>query len=142
MAKINPYLNFAGNCEEAFEFYRSVFGGELLDLQRFNEAPAEGERPPEEGEWIMHVALPIGDDDVLMGSDQPSSMGEVSTGNNFSVSIQTDNDEETDRLYAGLSEGGQIIMPLEEAFWGARFGMFVDKFGVRWMINQDTSQNE
>ena len=90
----------------------------------------------------MHVGLPIGGGNVLMGSDQPANMGEVSFGNNFSISIQTTSDEETDRLFNGLSVGGQITMPLEKTFWGARFGMFVDKFGVPWMINQSLNQDE
>jgi len=140
MATINPYLNFNGNCEEAFNFYRSVFGGEFLSLQRFKEVPSEGQLPADEGEWIMHVALPIGHGTILMGSDRPSNMGKATPGDSFYISIQTDNDEETDRLFNGLSAGGKVTMPLERVFWGARFGMFVDKFGIQWMINQENSQ--
>lgn len=140
MATINPYLNFNGNCEEAFNFYRSVFGGEFLNLQRFKDVPPAGQLPAEEGEWIMHVSLPIGQGTILMGSDGPSAMGKGTPGDNFHISIQTDNDEETDRLFNGLAAGGQVTMPLEQAFWGARFGMLVDKFGVQWMINQENGQ--
>lgn len=140
MATINPYLNFNGNCEEAFNFYKSVFGGEFLSLQRFKEVPAEGQLPADEGEWIMHVSLPIGYSTILMGSDRPSSMGKATPGDNFYISIQTDNDEETNRLFNGLSAGGKVTMPLERVFWGARFGMFVDKFGIQWMINQENNQ--
>jgi len=142
MATINPYLNFNGNCEEAFTFYKSVFGGEFLDFQRFKDVPAEAQLPAIEAEWVMHVSLPISQDTILMGSDSPSTIGKVTPGSNFHISIQTDNDEETDRLFNGLSEGGQITMPLEQSFWGARFGMFVDKFGIQWMINQAIEQNE
>lgn len=140
MATINPYLNFSGNCEEALNFYKSVFGGEFLDLQRFKDVPAEAQLPAEEGEWVMHVSLPIGKGTVLMGSDSPSSMGKVINGNNYHISIQTDSQAETDRLFNGLSAGGQVTIPLQETFWGARFGMFVDKFGIQWMVNQDISQ--
>lgn len=142
MATINPYLNFNGNCEQAFAFYKSVFGGEFLDFQRFKDVPAEAQLPAIEAEWIMHVSLPIGRDTILMGSDSPSTIGKVIQGSNFHISIQTDHNEETDRLFNRLSEGGQITMPLEQSFWGARFGMFVDKFGIQWMINQAIEQNE
>lgn len=140
MATINPYLNFNGNCDEAFNFYKSVFGGEFLDLQRFKDVPAEAQLPADEGEWVINVSLPIGNGTVLMGSDSPSSMGKVINGNNYHISIQTDSQAETDRLFNGLSAGGQVTMPLQETFWGARFGMFVDKFGIQWMVNQDISQ--
>ncbi|HLA98756.1 MAG TPA: VOC family protein [Anaerolineales bacterium] len=140
MATINPYLNFNGNCEEAFNFYKSVFGGEFMDIQRFKDVPSEAALPEDEGEMIMHVALPIGDGNFLMGSDQPSSMGKVTRGDNVQISIQTDSDNETDRLFSRLAAGGQVTMALQETFWGARFGMLVDKFGIHWMVNQDISQ--
>lgn len=136
MAAINPYLNFNGQCEEAFKFYQSIFGGELKDLQRFKEAPSEDHLPANEGEWLIHVALPIGKDTVLMGSDSPSRMGKVTSGNNVHISIETDSDDETNRVFNGLAAGGKVTMPLEKAFWGARFGMLVDKFGIQWMVNQ------
>ena len=143
MRTINPYLNFGGNCEEAFNFYKEVFGGDFVDFQRFNDAPAEAQMqmPTEEAEWVMHVGLPIGGDTVLMGSDRPSAMGEWTQGNGFYVSLQTDDTEETDRLFEGLSDGGQVTMPLQDTFWGARFGMLVDKFGVQWMVNQSGDWN-
>jgi PhnB protein len=140
MAVINPYLNFNGNCEEAFNFYKSVFGGEFTSIQRFKDVPSENPLPEAEGDWVMHVELPIGKSTVLMGSDSPSTMGKIVNGNNYHISIQTNDTEETDRLFAGLSAGGQVSMPLQETFWGARFAMFVDKFGIQWMINQDISQ--
>lgn len=140
MAAINPYLNFDGQCEEAFNFYRSVFGGEFASFQRFKDIPAQDQQPGDEGDYVMHVELPIGNGTSLMGSDRPSRMGKAAVGENIQISIQTQSDEETDRLWNGLTAGGQITMPLEQAFWGARFGMFVDRYGVRWMINQDNGQ--
>ena len=142
MATINPYLNFSGNCEEAFNFYKACFGAEFQSFNRFNEMPGDSQVPESESEWIMHVSLPIGRDNYLMGSDQPSSMGVVKPGNNVQISIQTVSDSETDRLFNALSAGGKITMPLEQTFWGARYGMFVDKFGIHWMVNQENSQNE
>lgn len=141
MTEVNPYLNFSGRCEEAFNFYRSVFGGEFLSFQRFKDVPGENALPGDEGEFVMHVALPIGNGAVLMGSDRPSAMGSVTVGDNVHISIQSDNDAETERLFNGLAAGGQVSMPLQQTFWGARFGMLVDKFGVQWMINQDNSQS-
>ena len=141
MANINPYLNFSGNCEEAFNFYKSIFGGEFLDFQRFNEVPSDAQLPVIESDMIMHVSLPIGNGTLLMGSDRPASMGPVTIGNNVHVSIQTSSDEETDRLFNDLSAGGQVSMHLQETFWGARFGMLIDKFGIQWMVNQDNNQN-
>jgi PhnB protein len=140
MATLNPYLNFAGNCEEAFKFYKSVFGGEFLTIMRFKEVPAEYQMAQSEGEKIMHVALPIGQGTILMGSDRPREMGPVTPGNNFYVSINTTSEAEATRLFNKLSAGGQVAMPLEKAFWGAYFGMFTDKFGVQWMVNYDYKQ--
>jgi PhnB protein len=137
MAAINPYLNFGGTCEEAFTFYKSVFGGEFAMLTRLNETPHAEHLSPEEGEKIMHVALPIGHGTTLMGSDRPAAMGPVTNGNNAHMSIQTDSEEEATRVFNGLAAGGQIVMPLQQTFWGATFGMLTDKFGVQWMVNND-----
>lgn len=142
MATINPYLNFNGECEEAFTFYKSVFDGEFDSFQRFNEAQPDNPLPPEEANYVMHVSLPIGGDTYLMGSDSPASMGKVNSGTNVHISIQTDNDAETDRLFNGLSAGGRVTMPLEKTFWGARFGMWEDRFGIQWMINQPITPEE
>jgi PhnB protein len=141
MTTINPYLNFNGNCEEAFKFYKSVFGGEFLSFSRFKDVPPNDHLPASEGEWIMHVALPIGGDALLMGSDSPSTMGQVNNGNNFFISIQTDNETETRVLFDGLSAGGQVTMPLEPTFWSPLYGMFIDKFGIQWMINQEDGKS-
>lgn len=142
MAVINPYLIFNGNCEEAFLFYKSVFGGEFPYIGKFKDMPPSDDPncpPPsaEEGERIMHVCLMIGNT-VLMGSDSTSKSGDVPAfSGNFSVSINTDSVEEADKLFNGLSAGGTVIMPMEKTFWGAYFGMFADKFGVHWMVNFD-----
>lgn len=138
MAAINPYLTFNGNCEEAFNFYKSVFGGEFPYLGRFNEMPAEYKIPEDQGEKIMHVSLPIGNGTVLMGSDNSKEYGEATIiGNNFSISLNTDSEDEAKRLFDALSAGGKVSMPLEKTFWGALFGMLVDKFGIQWMVNFD-----
>lgn len=137
MAAINPYLNFDGNCEEVFNFYKSVFETDFEMLMRFKEVPAEAGLPAGEGEKIMHVALPIGHGTVLMGSDRPAAMGLVTGGNNYYISIQTDSQEETTRIFNGLSAAGEVSMPLHQTFWGATFGMLTDKFGIQWMVNYD-----
>ncbi|MFC4818560.1 MULTISPECIES: VOC family protein [unclassified Flavobacterium] len=140
MATVNVYLTFNGNTEEAFNFYKSVFGGEFSFIGRFKDMPADDNCPPpteEEANKIMHVSLPISKETVLMASDSTEGSGTVTFGNNFSVSINTENKDEADRLFNGLSAGGKIIMPLADTFWGAYFGMFVDKFGINWMVNFD-----
>ena len=140
MARINPYLNFNGNTEEAFNFYKSVFGGEFAAVMRFGDSPGCDQMPIAEGDKdkIMHIALPIGNDNVLMATDALESMGQKLTeGNNFSITISPDSKEDADNLFQGLAEGGKVEMPLADAFWGAYFGMLEDKFGIRWMINYD-----
>ena len=137
---LNTYLNFDGNCREAFEFYRSIFGGEFSILQAFSDGPGDMGLPEEEMDNIMHVSLPVGDS-VLMGSDVPSSFGPPHVpGNNFSVSISTKTREETDRLFAALSEGGAVTMPLQDMFWGSYFGSCADKFGINWQVNYEGAQ--
>lgn len=143
MATVNVYLTFNGNTEEAFNFYKSVFGGEFSYIGRFKDMPVDENCPPlneEEGNRILHVGLPISKETVLMASDSSSFSGDVTFGNNFSVSINTESKEEADKLFKGLSEDGIIIMPMEKTFWGAYFGMFTDKFGINWMINFDEVQ--
>ncbi len=140
MATINPYLNFNGNTEEAFNFYKSVFGGEFTNLQRYKDVPSEvpSQTQASESEMIMHVALPIGEA-VLMGSDVPAMMPASVAGTNFSINYNPDSEEDATRIFNALSKGGQITMPLEKAFWGAYFGMCTDKFGINWMVNYDTN---
>jgi PhnB protein len=137
MAAVNPYLNFGGNTEEVFNFYKSVFGGEFDVLARFGEMPEEYQTDKSQNAKIMHISLPIGGGSTLMGSDRPESYGPITKGDNFYVSIQADSEAEATKLFNGLSAGGQVTMPLEKSFWGAFFGMFNDKFGVQWMINYD-----
>jgi PhnB protein len=144
MATVNVYLTFNGNCEEAFNFYKSVFGGEFSYLGRFSEIPKEeGKTLPEaDKNRIMHVSLPISKETVLMGSDTSTEYGDVKFGNNFSVSINTESKEEADRLFNSLSESGKITMPMAETFWNAYFGMLEDKFGINWMVNYDLIENK
>lgn len=140
MATINPYLTFKGNCEEAFTFYRSVFGGEFPYVGRFKDMPPmEGKTMPEsEGNNIMHISLPISKETTLMGSDSSDAFGHATiAGTNFSISVNTDSEAEATKIFNGLSEGGQVTMPLAKTFWGAFFGMFTDKFGINWMVNYD-----
>lgn len=138
MTAINPYLNFPGNTEEAFNFYKSVFGGEFTNLQRFKDMPQAGRMSEEDGEKIMHISLPIGKNNIVMATDVLLSMGQsLNVGTNFSLCIDAENEDEATRLFNALSIGGKIEMPLEKTFWGAFFGMFADKFGIRWMINYD-----
>lgn len=139
MTTINTYLTFNGNCENAFDFYKSVFGGDYTHIGKFKDMPEDPKFPVAESdkEKIMHVSLPIGNT-VLMGSD---TGGEWSAnfiqGNNFSVSINTESKQEADRLYEHLSKGGKIIMPMNKTFWDSYFGMFTDKFGIQWMVSFD-----
>jgi PhnB protein len=144
MAQINPYLNFKGNCEEAFDFYKSVFGGEYPFVGRFKDMPPNQEgnsepMPPEMGEKIMHMSLSInGGQTVLMGSDACGPMADSTiVGNNVQLSINAESEEDADRIFNGLSAGGNVIMPMNKTFWGAYFGMFADKFGIYWMVNYD-----
>lgn len=139
MASVSTYLNFPRNTEEAFNFYRSIFGGEFTGgISRFGEMPAmEGMPPMPEADrnLVMHIELPITGGHVLMGTDAPESMGfTVKVGNNMHLNLHTDTKEETDRLFAGLSAGGKVTMPLQDMFWGDYFGSCVDKFGVNWMF--------
>lgn len=136
MPKINTYLNFDGNAEEAFTFYKSVFGGEFRAVNRMSEMPGSEQLPENERNRVMHISLPIGKDDVLMASDIMPSMGHtLNMGNYAYISVFADSREEADRLFNGLSVGGNVEMPMEDAFWGDYFGSFQDKYGVNWMIN-------
>jgi PhnB protein len=140
MATVNPYLIFNGNCEEAFLFYKSVFGGEFPYIGKFSDMPADENCPPPseaDANRVMHVSLPISKDSILMGSDSTSQSGDVAFGHNVSISINTESTDEADKLFNGLSTGGSVTMPMNKTFWGAYFGMFTDKFGIDWMVNFD-----
>lgn len=141
MATVNAYLNFNGNCLEAFNFYKSVFGGEFPYVGKFGEMPPQEGMPPlpeSEKDKIMHITLPISKETILMGSDSSEAFGHNHiAGNNISLSINTESRAEADTLFNGLAAGGKINMPMTDTFWGAYFGMFTDKFGIHWMINFD-----
>lgn len=138
MALVNVYLTFEGQCEEAFQHYRSIFGGDFSSLSRFGEMPEDGEFSVDEAykDRVMHVTLPISEETALMGSDTlPGAGPAIVTGTNFSISIAPDSREHADRLFAALSEGGSATMPMAEQFWDAYFGMCTDRFGIQWMVN-------
>lgn len=136
MATINPYINFNGNAEEAFTFYKSVFGGEFAMVSRFKDmASAEFPVSDKDADKIMHIALPIGGN-TLMGNDVPESMGRTNENENRSkISINCESKEEADALFVGLSEGGTVEMPIGDSPWNSYFAMFRDKYGIEWMID-------
>jgi len=143
MPTINPYLTMPGTCEAAFNFYKSVFGGEYSHISRFGEMPGDVPVPDSQKEKIMHVSLPIGDGIELMGSDGSEVFGQVTQmGNSVSISINTDDRAEAKRLFDGLSAGGNVSMDLQETFWGALYGMLTDQFGIHWMVNCDIRPEE
>ncbi len=140
MATVNIYLTFNGNCRQAFDFYKSVFGGEFPYIGTFGEMPSQNGKEISEQDQnkIMHVTLPVSEETMLMGSDTGDEWSsDLKAGNNFSVSINADSKEEADRLFNGLSQGGIVTMALADTFWGAYFGMFTDQFGINWMVNYD-----
>lgn len=145
MTKLNPYIYFKGTCEEAFNFYKSVFGSEFLFVGRFKDMPENPNYPIAEldKEKIMHISLPISKETVMFGCDSTQAFeNSTITGNNISLSIETDSIEEATRIFNGLSEGGNVIMPLDKTFWDAYYGMFTDKFGINWMVNYDLSKSK
>jgi PhnB protein len=136
MATLNPYLNFPGNAEEAFNFYKSVFGGDFAFLQRFKDTPESGRVPEKEKNMLMHISLPVGKGNNLMATDALDSMGhKLTIGNNIMLSLEAESKAEAEKLFNGLSAGGTVTMALSDTFWGAYFGMLQDKFGIRWMVN-------
>ena len=137
MKKLSTYLNFAGNAEEAFSFYKSVFGGNFTSVVRFKDMPMEGvEIPKTDENKIMHISLPISKDDVLMASDSLESLGQkLIKGNNIFISFHAASKEEADRIFKALSAGGMIEMPIADQPWGDYYGHFKDKFGVMWMVS-------
>ena len=139
MAQINPHINFNGNAEEAFGFYKSVFGGEFAKIVRFKDLSSpEYPIPENEADKIMHIALPIGKN-ILMANDVPESMGPTNENENRSkISVSAESKEEADKIFNGLSAGGQIEFPISDSPWGTYFGMFRDKFGIEWMVDFDS----
>ena len=141
MALINPYINFNGNAEEAFNFYKSVFGREFTMIIRFKDMSSpDNPVSQNEANKIMYIALPIGKN-ILMANDVPEHMGQVNENENRSkISISAETREEADKLFNGLSAGGTVTMAMNQTFWGAYFGMFTDKFGINWMVNFDENE--
>ena len=139
MASVSIYLNFNGNAEEAFNFYKSVFGGEFAKIMRFKDlASAEFPVSEKEENKIIHIALPIGKGSMLMANDVPEIMGRTNENENRSkIVISAESKEEADKLFSGLSVGGQIEMPIADSPWGSYFGMFRDKYGIEWMVDFD-----
>jgi PhnB protein len=139
MTTVNTYLTFNGNCKEAFDFYRSVFGGDFGYVGTFGEMPSqEGvpSIPDKMKDRIMHISLPISQETALMGSDTGGEWTQdIKQGNNFTISVNTDSTEEADKIFTALSDGGRITMPLEKTFWESYFGMLTDRFGINWMVN-------
>ena len=138
MTTITAYVNYDGNCEEAFNFYANVFEGSSLSFDRFSSMPNADQMPESDQNKIMHAALTLENQGLIMGSDVVQGMsGEVTFGNNFGLTLQPDSEAEAIRLFNALSAGGTVTMPLEKTFWNATFGMFIDKFGINWMVNYD-----
>ena len=140
MAFINPHINFNGNAEEAFNFYKSVFGGEFAKIMRLKDiASPEFPVAEQDANKIMHIALPIGKSNMLMGNDVPEFMGKVNENENRSkISISAESREEADKLFSGLSAGGNVEMPMADSPWGTYFAMFRDKYGIEWMVEFDS----
>jgi len=136
MATINPYLNFNGDTEEAFNFYKSVFGVEIQTIQRFKDTPEAGNTDPKDQNKIMHIAMPIGKGNILMATDALESKGhKLTMGNNFHLSVDTESEDEARKIFNALATGGVVTIPLDKMFWGAYFGMCTDKFGIQWMVS-------
>ena len=144
MTKLHSYFNFAGNAQDAFDFYKSVFGGEFSSLVRFKDFRMEGVAISEDDEdKIMHIALPIGDDSVLMASDVLGSLGQqLVQGNNVYVSVHPTSREEADRIFNALSDGAEIEMPIADQVWGDYYGSLKDRFGIQWMVNHSPPREE
>ena len=142
MATINPYINFNGNAEEAFTFYKSVFGGEFGKVVRFKDLASDDFPVAEdEANKIMRITLPIGGS-TLMANDVPAILGRVDENENRSkISVSVESREEADRIFAGLSEGGTVEMPMDESPWGTYFGMFRDKYGIEWTVEYSSAKN-
>ena len=140
--KVHPYLNFDGRAEEAFNFYKSVFGGEFLANMKMSEVPDGDKLSKEDQNRTMHIALPIGKDTLLMASDIMPSAGHVlQPGSQTYIMLAPKSRQEADRLFNGLSKGGKVEMAMADMFWGDYFGSFIDKFGIRWMISFNENQS-
>ncbi|NJN24759.1 MAG: VOC family protein [Cyclobacteriaceae bacterium] len=140
--QVHPYLNFDGQAEEAFNFYKSVFGGEITSIMKMKDAPDGDKLSPAEQNRVMHISMPIGKGTILMASDIMPSMGHaMQHGNQTYIMLTPESREEADHLFEGLSKDGEIEMPLEDQFWGDYYGSFKDKYGILWMIDYDPRQS-
>jgi PhnB protein len=140
MAQINPYLNFPGNTEEAFNFYKSIFGGDFLTVTRFKDTAHGADMPADYQDKLMHIALPIGNN-ILMGTDAIVPPGQTfKFGDNMSIAINAESVDQANQLFEGLSADGKVELPIQKMFWGAWFGMATDKFGTQWMVSYDENQ--
>ena len=145
MTTTNPYLTFKGTCMDAFNFYKSVFGNEFHFVGKFGDMPSNPDFPVSEAEKekIMHISLPISKETVIYGCDTYEAFeNNTIVGNNISISIETNSQDEASRIFNSLSLGGIVSMPLDKTFWDAYFGMFTDKFGINWMVNYDLSKSK
>lgn len=141
MKSLTVYLNFKGNTFEAFSFYKEVFKKDFTAVTKYKDMPGAPPMPPETGEKILHIALPLDNGYTIMGADAVDGMGPpVTFGNNFSLTIECDTEDEARDLFTSLSSGGTVVMPFDITFWGALFGVVVDKFGINWMISFTPSQ--
>ena len=141
MRAINPWINFNGNAEEAFTFYKSVFGGEFTKIVRFKELASEDFQIPEnEANKIMYIGLPIGKQNMLIANDVPEFMGKVNEQENRSkIAVSAESREEADKIFNGLSAGGEVEGPIGDSPWGTYAGMFRDKYGIEWIVEFDQS---
>ena len=141
MAKINIYLTFSGNCEEAFNFYKSILGGEFNHVARYKDMPAKTPVSDADGDKILFIGLPVSKETILMGCDAVRGFcweawgDEIKGGNNFSACISPDSEADARRIFSALAEGGKIVMPLEKQIWGSLNGLLTDKFGINWMVD-------
>ena len=144
MTTVNIYLTFQGNCKQAFDFYKSIFGGEFPYVGTFGKMPTQEGMPPiadDMKDQIMHISLPISKETILMGSDTGGEWSpDYKIGSNFSISVSTDSKEKADNFFKLLSEGGQVKMAMDQTFWGDYFGMLIDQFGINWMVGFDEKQ--
>ncbi|MGE5383022.1 MAG: VOC family protein [Omnitrophica WOR_2 bacterium] len=138
MVKLHPYVNFNGNCEEAFNFYKSIFGGDFTYVGRFKDMPNSQNMEAADSNRIMHISLPLGGGTILMGSDIPNSMeNQFKEGTNITLSLIPESEEEARKVFDALADGGRVNMPQEKTFWGSLFGMLTDKYGINWMVDYE-----
>lgn len=139
MITVNPYLTFNGTCQDAFEHYKRVFGGDFEAKQHFKDEPGS-KHSTADANKILHISLPLSKGYMLMGSDRATSMKEGSTGDNITLSLNVGSKKEADKIFNGLAAGGKVTMPMADTFWGSYFGMVDDRFGVKWMVSFSESR--